>query len=62
MATKLAVDSHARYFRICLNGLPHKMTSLDAARMTFAQLCLVGLAALGKLDEACSPEEKRGMV
>ncbi|KAJ2789623.1 geranylgeranyl transferase type-1 subunit beta, partial [Coemansia linderi] len=53
---------HARYFRICLNGLPRQMTSLDAARMTFVQLCLVGLAALGKLDEVCSAEDKRQMI
>ncbi|KAJ2883094.1 geranylgeranyl transferase type-1 subunit beta [Coemansia aciculifera] len=62
MATQLAVDSHARYFRICLSGLPHQMTSLDAARMTFVQLCLVGLTALGKLDEVCSAEEKKQMI
>ncbi|KAJ2772963.1 hypothetical protein IWQ56_001169, partial [Coemansia nantahalensis] len=52
MATELATSAHVRYFKHCLNLLPGELASQDASRMTIAQLCLVGLAALGKLDEA----------
>ncbi|KAJ2005020.1 geranylgeranyl transferase type-1 subunit beta [Coemansia thaxteri] len=62
MAPQLAVDRHARYFRMCLSGLPQQMTSLDAARMTFVQLSLVGLAALGRLDEMVAAGERAQMV
>ncbi|KAJ2759654.1 geranylgeranyl transferase type-1 subunit beta [Coemansia sp. BCRC 34490] len=61
-AQGLSVDIHARYFRHCLTMLPAQTAVLDATRMTLAHLCLAGLAALGRLDETVSKQEKKEMV
>ncbi|KAJ1840721.1 geranylgeranyl transferase type-1 subunit beta, partial [Coemansia sp. RSA 2708] len=58
MAAELAINAHARYFKHCLTMLPAETTSLDATRMTIAQLCLVGLATLGRLEDTL-PEKRR---
>ncbi|PIA16318.1 terpenoid cyclases/Protein prenyltransferase [Coemansia reversa NRRL 1564] len=63
MATaELAVDAHVRYFRHCLNMLPAETVSLDATRMTIAQLSLVGLAALGRLEESIPAKQREDMI
>lgn len=62
MTQELLKDKHMKYLKLCMRGLPSHMASLDATRMTIAHLCLVGLAALGKLDEACPAEEKKQII
>ncbi|KAJ2782375.1 geranylgeranyl transferase type-1 subunit beta [Coemansia javaensis] len=62
MAPELATAAHVRYFKHCLNLLPAEATSQDATRMTLAHLCLVGLAALGRLEDSLSEKERAGMI
>ncbi|KAJ2788290.1 geranylgeranyl transferase type-1 subunit beta [Coemansia interrupta] len=59
---ELAVDKHTRYFKYALSMLPSTMAQLDATRMTLGHLCLVGLAALGKLETAFSASDRQGMI
>ncbi|ORX68567.1 protein geranylgeranyltransferas-like protein type I beta subunit [Linderina pennispora] len=55
-------DLHIRYFKRCLEMLPAAMQSLDATRMMLVQLSLVGLAALGAIDEALTSNDRHGII
>eukprot|EP01137_Pigoraptor_chileana_P008009 Opistho-2@54328 len=43
-------DTHVKYFKRCLQLLPHHYTSLDVNRLTVAYFCLSGLDILGAID------------
>ncbi|KAJ2719137.1 hypothetical protein GGI07_005402 [Coemansia sp. Benny D115] len=62
MPPELAIDKHARYFKFALTMLPSSATNLDATRMTLVHLCLVGLAALGRLDATLPLQDRQAMV
>ncbi|KAJ2162707.1 hypothetical protein GGF46_000432 [Coemansia sp. RSA 552] len=62
MADGFQSRAHASFFKFSLNMLPPAAAGLDAIRMTIGHLCLVGLAALGRLEDIVAEDQREGMV
>ncbi|KAG0233543.1 hypothetical protein BGW42_007378 [Actinomortierella wolfii] len=59
---KFEREKHIKYFKRCLQMLPHQYTSMDTHRLSLGCFVLSALELLGALDEVVTEKDRKDWI